>query len=679
MKFKEVKIENSNQNQEKIIKDKKSILDYINFGFFSKITNFINKEKIRKYGPSVFLLIAIILYLLSLEGCTMLEYECVAAMNLSFFFRLVVYLLICCFLTSIIFFFAIKNLISKIYLYLTLIIFFFLLLSKGGQNLKNHGDYNRFFFVLINILLLFIYQILFLFFIYLIQKQYKKFIILNSIIFIVITYFYINFHDCSYFNLGLSDISIINDKNKDKCKIRNPNFCVNEYFNGKLDLNLFSNENCGTIASSKEMLFKFAPQLKNQGNSFIFPDTTFFDFITESTEHTFQKVVLQRVIPNKEGFNFTGKKEIFIDFEDKSDVGKITINLTRNETLVKERKKNAEKYKVKYETILLIYTDAISRRQFLRNFPKTSKIINEYIIDNKNKKEKYNAFQFMKYINFRDSTKMNTLPMFYGTKLGHGGKHIIKYLKTLGYITGHSENIQSREIYILDSYMSQGIEYEAFDHENSAIFCDPNHVQPDTDQYAYQGPNSLFRRCLYGMEASEIVIEYGKQFLEKYKDSRKYFRMAFMDGHESTKEVAKYVDRYLYKFVDFFLNNLMNDKTAVFFISDHGNNMPTIGKLIGGEDELLERALGNLILLIPNEHNQTQINNLKYNQQILVTPYDIYETLLDMSVYDKQWGSENNKGESLFNKINGLERDCEKYDDWDQRKQYFCVCDSWEY
>ena len=115
----------------------------------------------------------------------------------------------------------------------------------------------------------------------------------------------------------------------------------------------------------------------------------------------------------------------------------------------------------------------------------------------------------------------------------------------------------------------------------------------------------------------------------------------------------------------------MNDKTAVFFISDHGNNMPTIGKLIGAEDELLERALGNLILLIPNEYNQTQINNLKYNQQILVTPYDIYETLLDMSVYDKQQGSENNKGESLFNKINGLERDCEKYDKWDQRKQYF--------
>ena len=54
------------------------------------------------------------------------------------------------------------------------------------------------------------------------------------------------------------------------------------------------------------------------------------------------------------------------------------------------------------------------------------------------------------------------------------------------------------------------------------------------------------------MEALEIVIEYNNQFLEKYKDSRKYFRMAFMDGHESTKEVAKYVDRYLYKFVDFF-------------------------------------------------------------------------------------------------------------------------------
>ena len=40
--------------------------------------------------------------------------------------------------------------------------------------------------------------------------------------------------------------------------------------------------------------------------------------------------------------------------------------------------------------------------------------------------------------------------------------------------------------------------------------------------------------------------------------------MAFMDWHENTKKVAKYVDRYLFKFVDYFLNNLMNDKTTVF-------------------------------------------------------------------------------------------------------------------
>ena len=90
--------------------------------------------------------------------------------------------------------------------------------------------------------------------------------------------------------------------------------------------------------------------------------------------------------------------------------------------------------------------------------------------------------------------------------------------------------------------------------------------------------------------------------------------------------------------------------------------------------------MGTFILLLSrNKYSDIYKDNLAYNQQILVTPYDIYETLLDMSVYDKQQGSENNKGESLFNKINGLERDCEKYDDWDQRKQYFCVCDSWEY
>ena len=52
MEFKEVKIENS--NQEKIIKDKKSILDCMNFLFFSNIKIFIDKEKIRKYGPLLF-------------------------------------------------------------------------------------------------------------------------------------------------------------------------------------------------------------------------------------------------------------------------------------------------------------------------------------------------------------------------------------------------------------------------------------------------------------------------------------------------------------------------------------------------------------------------------------------------------------------------------------------------
>ena len=103
-----------------------------------------------------------------------------------------------------------------------------------------------------------------------------------------------------------------------------------------------------------------------------------------------------------------------------------------------------------------------------------------------------------------------------------------------------------------------------------------------------------------------------------------------------------------------------------------------IGKLIGAHDELYERSLGNLILIIPNDFNQTLISNLIYNQHILISPYDIYETLLDMSFYDQNWKSENQKGNSLFEKLNGLERDCDKYDDWDKRKNVYCVCEKWD-
>ena len=48
----------------------------------------------------------------------------------------------------------------------------------------------------------------------------------------------------------------------------------------------------------------------------------------------------------------------------------------------------------------MIYLDGLSRRHFLRKLPKTSKLLEDYLYNNKDKKEKMSSFQFFKYINF---------------------------------------------------------------------------------------------------------------------------------------------------------------------------------------------------------------------------------------------------------------------------------------
>ena len=62
------------------------------------------------------------------------------------------------------------------------------------------------------------------------------------------------------------------------------------------------------------------------------------------------------------------------------------------------------------------------------------------------------------------------------------------------------------------------------------------------------------------------------------------------------------------------------------------------------------------------------------NQQRFVTPYDIHDTMVYFISNDYYWKSK--KGQSLTEEINGLERDCEKYeDDFDnQTIKEYCHC-----
>ena len=97
-------------------------------------------------------------------------------------------------------------------------------------------------------------------------------------------------------------------------------------------------------------------------------------------------------------------------------------------------------------------------------------------------------------------------------------------------------------------------------------------------------------------------------------------------------------------------------------MSDHGAHIPGPHDILFYEEKKMEKYLGLLLFILPNDSNY-KLKNIIFNQQQMITPYDICDTLLDMIIVDKNVykNLDKNKGQSLFKKINGKERNCENY------------------
>jgi hypothetical protein len=362
--------------------------------------------------------------------------------------------------------------------------------------------------------------------------------------------------------------------------------------------------------------------------------------------------------------------EVVLNFDNITNYGKITINITRNEDLVNQRINKINKKKDEltsasmpmFKNVLLIYIDAISRQHFIRKMKKTGEWI-EKNMNKENKEAKFKAYQFLKYHAFIFFTQLNTNPMFYGQSMyNKNGTHIIKFFKEKGYITAQSNNFCSRELFDIEDGYIDNVEWEKFDHENIAMFCDPNYFSPNNPYTPYMGPYSVKKRCLYGKNTFEYVLDYGKKFWETYSNERKFLRLAFQDAHEGTGEVVKYFDDHLFEFLKNFEENGWLNDTAIFFVSDHGNNMIGFYNIFNCEDFVLEKTLATLFMLLPKDKIDDKLDEIiRKNEQTLVTPYDIHNTLLEILNINKNSSKYSHHGDSFLERIPSMDRDCEKY------------------
>ena len=140
--------------------------------------------------------------------------------------------------------------------------------------------------------------------------------------------------------------------------------------------------------------------------------------------------------------------------------------------------------------------------------------------------------------------------------------------------------------------------------------------------------------------------------------------MGFNVAHDSTGVVIRYMDESLKNFIKYYLENHMTNKSMIILLSDHGNSMPDLNEILVSEDKEIEKTLGMLFLIYPNlnEKNDSLYNNtaLLSNEQTLITPYEIYATLLDNLGLNSNFYN-SLKSSPLDKIIDKSQRTCELY------------------
>ncbi len=269
-------------------------------------------------------------------------------------------------------------------------------------------------------------------------------------------------------------------------------------------------------------------------------------------------------------------------------------------------------------------------------------------------------FQYFKYHSIKPYTDPNVKAAYYGAKINGKGTHFVNYYKRNGYIVGRVNVYCEKEVVINENDYSS-YEHGIWDHEGLTLGC----ISAFYDRFLISRLSSVVKKCLFGKELNQYALEYLESFWTTYLGQNKMFLFQTLDGHEPTGEVIGYFDDHFYHFLNNFYKNGYFKDTAIILFSDHGQHLNGPFYLLDSQDFYSERALPLLFLIIPNDNRLYKDGlyyKIKANQQIFVTPYDIYNTLLHIAFGENTHEYKQNStqyGSSLLTKINYKQRYCD--------------------
>ena len=630
-----------------------------------------------KYLSFLFYIICFIIYKQSLFSCENISLnECIEKYDINIVINCLIKCISSGFILSANLAFIYWKFLSAAHIFLLLIFMITLLLVDYGNNIYNHGLIN-FTILLISLFFGFFFFIILQAIIsYIIQKNFKVGGILMIIIFACFLGFYfisILLTSCSYWGKGLKSISIDNDKNKYSCKFAFPSKCYMFAFDNAFDFSKMIDYNCNKLPNQLtygEVLenynLYFDTQFEDDISVLNFPLTNNANFSGEhlNSDNNFAKKVISNVKGTKEkDFN---NSEIFLVRNGKDGI--IEMKIKKNNNLIEQNKKLA-KSSNKIRNILFFYFDSLSRQQIHRKLKDFSSLFSELFNE---AHANYESFEFFKYHTFDNYNHQSTQAIFYGVDSLYNNyknnenkpMNILSHLKQNGYITAQTANICSKHL----SSPFHNLFTEEFDHENIGMFCDPSYSMINQKNFNIKGIHSSLKRCIYGKESFEYIINYGKMFWDTYPENNKFLRMGFYDNSERSGEVVKYLDEHLSDFILNIINEGKFRKSIIILVSGTGEIEAGIYDRNVKSEYYFEKNLGSwFILLNKNGLDKEIIQKMRNNQQNFVTPYDVYDTMLSI-IYDcydqncfEKISHKSINGNSIFMDINGKERNCEKY------------------
>ena len=632
-----------------------------------------------KYISYIIYIISFFMYKQSLFNCGNVSMnECIEKYNIN--------ILIDCFIKCILSGFILSFNLAMIYWQILatthlfgFVAFLFLsLMLDMGNDLYSHGIIN-FVFLIISCIYGFLFYCMIKIIIESISnKNYKMLLLMIGVIilgcggFITIYLLLVN---CSYWDKGLGDKKIDNDKNKYTCKIIRPNTCYMDMLGYLFDFSKMTNYDCDKNNNPlfndiiDNYILYYDKEFSEDINVLNYPKTALMNLYSES-EGSLDKKVINNITGTEEKDLINS--EVFL-VRNKSHAS-IEMNINKNVTLEKERK-SLSIPNAKIKNIIMIYFDTLSRAHFHRRFSDFSSFISDLDdLTNNN----YASFEFMKYHTFgNEGFNPTLLSMFFGKNSFTHEKpiHIISHLKKKGYITAQSANVCSQN---LNKNINYEIINDKFDYENIAMFCDPLYNLANIKNSNIKGINSSIKRCLYGKNSYEYVFNYGKIFWDAYPNNNKFLLLGLFDGSEKSGEVVKYMDNALSDFLLDLINKKKFHRTALFLVSSTGElKMGIYNKM--NTEYFYEKNLGSFFLVLHRAGiEQDIIDKIKINEQSFVTAYDIYDSLLSIgyNCYDDNcWKEIKNKsknGKSVFSLIDGKKRNCNFY--FSEIKDNECFC-----